>query len=314
MSEPRAEARPARCTACNHANPRWRVRRLTPVLQLLVCTGCGVQRLHPMPTPDEIHSHYQRYYLTRPESAESVMRLARRHEPVSDWLMARLPSGPLRVLDVGFGSGAFLVAMAERGHAVYGLDVSEQNVSQLRDFAASRGLGINVADLRGGPPAEAFGDQCFDLVTLFQVVEHLTDPLELLRRLAKRQPPGGRLYLECSNQQAILAWIKRWTRVKRSRRTMWGSLKYPEHLHGFSRRSLAALLDASGYNLEYCSDYAYRDGLHQVEAEQWWPHRRDNPDRRSLFGKSRSIIPMADWLMSAAFGAGSGLYALGSRR
>lgn len=303
------------CAACDSAAPPSQEVALLPGIRVLRCADCEARAIAPMPSERDLEHHYESYYLTRREDARSVERLAGWHRPVVAWLLERIrPPAPLRVLDYGFGSGAFLVHMAERGHRVFGADVSRQNVRQLEAYCAARGLRIMLADPDHRPLSEAFGDQPFDLITLFQVVEHLTQPLRLLRRLAAHQPAGAHLYVECPNHDAVLARLKRFTRVTPERRKIWGSLKYPEHLHGFNQRALARLLEHAGYEVLECRDYGYRDGVRQVEAQCWWPRFRDNRQLGSLFGLSRSLIPLADRLMSAFVRAGSGLYALGRRR
>jgi SAM-dependent methyltransferase len=274
-----------------------------------------VSAIEPMPSLALLKSHYEHYYLTRKADVQAIERLACWHDPVIAWLLDRMrPRTPLRVLDYGFGSGSFLVRMSELGHRAYGADLSAQNVEQLRSYCDARGLSIALADPDRHPLSDSFEGQGFDLITLFQVVEHVTQPLQLLQRLAPRQPAGAYLYVECPNHDAVLAWLKRFTRVTRERRKIWGSLKYPEHLHGFNRRALGRMLEIAGYDVVECADYGYRDGVRQVEAQCWWPRFRDNPRLGSLFGLSRSAIPLADRLMSACFHAGSGLYALGRRR
>jgi hypothetical protein len=100
-------------------------------------------------------------------------------------------------------------------------------------------------------------------------------------------------------------------RAKRG--SAWCSLKYPEHLHGFGRQSIAGLLRASGYDVVDCGDYAYRDGVHQVESEFWWPRFRTPGHRLSLSQAGRAMVPVFDQMMSSCFGSGSGLYALGRK-
>jgi len=298
------------CAACGAVAAPRRVKQLVPELAVIRCAECHVLALHPMPTPQQIQEHYDRYYLTRTSSDDSVERLIRMHGPIAEWLLARLDgSRANRVLDYGFGSGAVLVQMARRGQRAYGADLSTQNVRQLGEYAAKHSLDIELRDLSRQSVSD-FGGVQFDLITLFQVIEHLTEPLAQLRQLAAHQGRGALIYLECPNDPGFLSWSKRFTRVTPIRKYLWNSMRWPEHLHGFGRRSMARMLEAAGYQVEELGDYAYRDGLHQVEAELWWPRFRDNPNPLSLRGLTRSAIPLADKLLSAGFGSGSGLYAL----
>ncbi|MGH8249507.1 MAG: class I SAM-dependent methyltransferase [Steroidobacteraceae bacterium] len=260
--------------------------------------------------PAVLAAHYEKYYLTRREESTALERLVTLHEPIARWLLDSLP-GPdqKKIFDYGFGSGAFLIQVMRQGHTACGADLSRQNVRQLAEYCVRNGLAATMVDLSCSP-LEAMRQDRFDVITLFQVIEHLSEPLAEVVRLSQFQLPGGLIYIECPNQAAVLAWAKRFTRFPTTRRLFWGSMKYPEHLHGFNRRSLRRLLETAGYEVESCGDYHYGDRLHQVEAEAWWPGFRDNPNLWTPYGFSRSLIPLADSLMSRLFGAGSGLFAL----
>jgi 2-polyprenyl-3-methyl-5-hydroxy-6-metoxy-1,4-benzoquinol methylase len=262
-----------------------------------------------MPSPAEVRAHYDHYYLTRSADNQALEELIRLHEPIATQLLGRLGAdGARKVLDYGFGSGAFLILLASLDHSVTGADVSRQNITQLRQYCSSNDLSMTLVDLSCSG-LEELRESRFDLITLFQVVEHMTDPLLQLRQLSALQSEGGCVYVECPNDDAFLAWAKKFTRVSGARKKFWRSLKYPEHLHGFNRQALQCLLEKSGYQVESCGDYHYRDGVHQVEAHTWWPRLRDNPSPCTAYGLSRSIIPVVDRVMSRLFGAGSGLYA-----
>lgn len=171
---------------------------------------------------------------------------------------------------------------------------------------------IQLIDLSTNDLSTVLGDY-FDVVTMFQVIEHVPAPLALVKMLAQHQQPGGILYLECPNDPAALSRAKNILRVWPSRRHMWRSVKYPEHLHGFNRRAVRAMLTEAGYAVVAVGDYAYCDGIHQVESECWWPPFRSNPRWFTPYGMSRSLIPLVDQMMSRALGAGSGLFALAKR-
>ena len=289
------------------------VKRLLPGVSVMRCQDCDGRAIDPMPSNADLSAHYESYYLTRSADDSALETQIALHEPVARWLLAKLPgSGRRAVLDYGFGSGAFLLQMARLGQATFGADVSRQNVSQLKANSERNGISMQLVDLSRQSLA-AFNGRKFDLITLFQVVEHLTKPSAQIRQLAEGQSREGRIYVECPNDAAVLAWLKRFSRITPARKAIWGSLKYPEHLHGFNRRSLTQLLERAGYEVEACGDYSYRDGMHQIEAESWWPRFRNNPDLLSVYGLSRSVIPVVDQAMSILFHSGSGLFALGRK-
>lgn len=97
----------------------------------------------------------------------------------------------LRVLDVGCGAGLLCEPFASRGARVTGVDAAEKNIAAARLHAAAEGLRI---DYRVGEPMHALGaDECFDLVLLLEVVEHVGDVAAFVEAAARHVAPGGLL-------------------------------------------------------------------------------------------------------------------------
>ena len=104
---------------------------------------------------------------------------------------------PGRVLDVGCAGGAFLLVMLEAGWTVRGLEPSEP----MRAVAEERlGAPVDGSDLMAFEP-----DATFDLITLWDVLEHLPDPVGALRRVRGWLAPGGRIVLETQNVASLVA-------------------------------------------------------------------------------------------------------------
>lgn len=239
-------------------------------------------------------------------------RLVEMHRPIVQYLASHAGGAPpCSFLDYGFGSGTFLRQVAASGHRAFGADISPQNVAQLAEASLREGLSIEVVSLSSGGLGD-LGQAHFDVVTLFQVIEHVPEPLALLRSLSRYQQNGGVVYIECPNDASVLSRAKAFIQRLSRHGTRWRSMKYPEHLHGFNRKALSALLRAAGYEVVACGDYGHCDGTHQVEGVYWWPPFRENPAWYRPYGFSRSLIQLADSTMSRAFGSGSGLYAVGA--
>jgi len=302
------------CGVCHTTRPSLAVRHLSPEVLVVRCVDCDVHALYPKPSAAELQKYYAGYYLTRAEDEFRQQRLIDLHAPVVDFLLGMLPDGrPHAFLDYGFGNGAFLQQVAKRGHLAHGADISVGNVRHLAESSESKGLDIRVVHLVS-EHLSVLEPLRFDVVTLFQVIEHMIDPLDLIRDLANFQRPGDLLYIECPNNAAVLARIKNLIDPLLPRKLTWGSLKYPEHLYGFTKHSLSRLLEAGGYQLEICRDYAYCDGIHQVEGKYWWAYLSEKKKTYSLYDLARTAIPAFDRLMSWMVGGGSGIYALGRKR
>jgi SAM-dependent methyltransferase len=119
---------------------------------------------------------------------------------------------PLRVLDVGGGSGMFAVPLARLGHDVTVVDPSADALATLRRRADTAGVGDRVRGVQGDgdllhevlPPATDGGG--FDLALCHWVLEVVDDPAVTLSEIARAVRPGGQVSLAAANRAgAVLA-------------------------------------------------------------------------------------------------------------
>jgi SAM-dependent methyltransferase len=146
-------------------------------------------------------------------------------------LKPHIPSGG-RALDVGCGPGVFLEVLRAQGWEVAGVEPS----ARARAAAASR-LGPGVV-LPGTLADARFAPASFDLVTFWDVLEHLPDPLGALRAARELLAPGGRLVIETQDVRS---------RAARLLGRRWHHYKHAEHLVHFHRGTLRRALEASGF-------------------------------------------------------------------
>jgi SAM-dependent methyltransferase len=157
------------------------------------------------------------------------------------WLRAHLPTPSPRVLELGSAYGFFLEVVREQGWTGIGVELSDHAASQAR----ARGLDVRTGTL----DAVALPEASFDLVALWDVIEHLPDPAAAVRRVARLLRPGGVLALATGDVSGFTA---------RAFGARWGLLAPPGHLYYFSRRTLRALLEQSGFEwLGWRSDGAF---------------------------------------------------------
>ncbi|MCW2634175.1 MAG: Methyltransferase type 11, partial [Blastococcus sp.] len=118
---------------------------------------------------------------------------------------------PLRVLDVGGGSGMFAVPLAQLGHDVTVVDPSADALSTLRRRADNAGVGDRVRGVQGDgdllhavlPPEDGDG---YDLALCHFVLEVVDDPAVTLREIARALRPGGQVSVATANRAgAVLA-------------------------------------------------------------------------------------------------------------
>ena len=129
---------------------------------------------------------------TAPDPRASARREQLAHRRVHA-LAAELdmPTKTLKLLDVGCSSGAFLESARKLGCAVHGVEPA----TRAAESARSQGLDV----FNGTLEAARFPDTSFDAATLFEVIEHLVAPIDLLREIHRVLRPGGVLLVGTGN-------------------------------------------------------------------------------------------------------------------
>lgn len=209
-------------------------------LGLVRCAGCGLVYVGLRPDPDELYALYGEAYFRNDESGvvgysdyikdePNIRRTARRRLAFLERFVA-----PGRLLDVGCAAGFFLDEAQRRGWQAEGLDVSAFAVNYARAHFA-----LKVQ--RGSFTELDYAAGAFDLVTLWDVIEHVPDPKAYLRRAAQVLRPGGLLALATPDIHSLPARLagRRWVGYKLSE----------EHIYYFSARTLAQMLAEAGLEI-----------------------------------------------------------------
>jgi len=195
-------------------------RRTVSHGKILRCSACGFGFRAWRPSADELASLYRELDpLVYEKESTGRNRTARRHLKI---VTNYVPRG--RLLDVGCASGAFLSCAVEQGFEVIGVEPSRILCSKAQERLRGRGT-ILCCDLQNADLAEA----SMDALTLWDVLEHVPDPLAFLGRCAALVRPGGYVV---ANVPDLESWQ---ARVLGGR---W-PLLLAEHLNYFSRKSLA---------------------------------------------------------------------------
>jgi SAM-dependent methyltransferase len=145
-----------------------------------------------------------------------------------------LRAGPKsgRALDVGCAAGFCMQALRELGFDVHGVEVSET----IARHAIER-LGFDTVHI-GTLEQAPFDERTFDLITMWDVIEHVADPRALLERAGELLKPDGLLVLETQNIDSPFA---------RALGPRWHHYKHAEHIYHFTPASLRRLLGSAGF-------------------------------------------------------------------
>jgi len=230
-----------RCQLCGSADRR--VRFHDGPCHVVECAGCGLVYVTPRLQGEALRAVYDEGYWksSNPKqrgyadyASESAlylktfgkrMALVRRHLPQK-----------ARILDVGCAAGYFLRVAQREGHDVHGVEMSAAIAGEAQK--ALGGERVHVGTLDEAITAKGHEPASFDLVTLWDVIEHVPDPQSLLRTIRGLIRPGGKLLLETQNVAS------RWARLLGRR---WHHFKHDEHLYHFTPATIRRLLADCGF-------------------------------------------------------------------
>ncbi|MCE5336560.1 MAG: class I SAM-dependent methyltransferase [Desulfobacteraceae bacterium] len=202
---------------------------------LMRCPGCG--HLVSQCTEEE----YRRSMLEfdTPSGTTPGEKAARRARKRIGGFLAdmaeTLGSGPekIRLLDVGCSSGTLLKVATEMGFAAEGVEPAPRAA----EAARLSGLRVRIGTLEQA----GYADGSFDALTLFEVIEHVRDPLSLLRECAKVLRPGGLLLVGTGNAASWTATLMgaRWEYFRIA--------QHGGHISFFTPGSMRVLADRTGF-------------------------------------------------------------------
>nr|UXE45420.1 hypothetical protein Hi04_10k_c4773_00035 [uncultured bacterium] len=251
--------------------------------EIFRCDACSLVHLFPMPTEQELISFYPEDYYAYQEVARKkpwkqfVKKLIGYNIHTNDPHFSRAG----RVLDVGCGSGEFLLEMRKKGWDVYGVEpkVLGANIGH-------RTAGIHIAQGTLPCATAMFPDGMFDYVRSNHSFEHIRDPSTALAEMKRLLSPVGKLFIGVPNIASLNAKVFG---------RYWWYLGAPVHTFNYSVKTLSALLEKSGFRIErvrFNSDFGGVLGSYQI-----FLNRRSN--RRSLDGlpiNSQLMRVSAHWL------------------
>jgi SAM-dependent methyltransferase len=142
----------------------------------------------------------------------------------------KILGGAGHLLDVGAATGFFMHIAEKRGWKTNGVEISA--------FAAklgkSRGLYIETGTIH----ETTFSPPSFDAITMWDVIEHIPNPIRDIKKIVTLLKPGGLLAVNTPDSGSLFARIM-------GRR--WHLLVPPEHIYYFNRKSLQMLLEKNGF-------------------------------------------------------------------
>ena len=204
------------------------------------CLHCGLYRTHlPYSYRQFLKKYYAKGYFTGQanragyanyvDDSSAIRRNARKYLE----LISKHKLVGQRLLDIGCATGTFLAEAQKYGFKPFGIDASSYAITQAQKVFNSQ---VKLGTLS----TVKFPPRSFDLITMFDVFEHLHDPDQDLRRCHKLLKTNGILVINTGNTNSFLAKLEGHN---------WHFFIPPQHLYFYSAANLKTLLKAHGFKI-----------------------------------------------------------------
>ncbi|MEM4202700.1 MAG: class I SAM-dependent methyltransferase [Candidatus Methanomethylicaceae archaeon] len=258
-----------------------RLHRIDGIFPLVRCRQCGLMYLNPRPTMEEMARYYpndyhayrvvddQKSIITSLEHRYGINRRCR-----AVITRAGLKSG--RILDVGCSTGSFLDAMRRRGWETYGVEIHAGAANYAREHLE--------LDVFTGTLIDAhYPDSFFDVVTLWNVLEHLHQPQATLFEIRRILRQEGLLVISLPNPDCIEAKIFG---------RYWAGLDAPRHLYIYSRHTLQQALALAGFALKEVISFSGHHHVLALSLKFWLDDKISNERLRHWLNQVVNSLPL----------------------
>lgn len=281
------------CAFCGKpgAYKLWDIRHLPP-FQVFLCSHCDVAFTHPIPPSEQLSRYYPASYYGKVgykfnPLIELLVYLSRARR--AQRIMRYIPRG--RILDVGCGGRTqFLSWMHRRGWEAYGNEIVEfPTMKELE----KQGIGFQICDFL----KSSYSPDYFNVVVFWHVLEHLSKPMESLRKSHALLKPGGLLLLALPDRASLQAqWAGR----------HWFHLDIPRHCFHFTLKAMLRILEEEGFEVLNVSHFSFEQDIfswiQSIYNRFGFRHNLLYNMLRTRHAKMHRREP-GDWLQAAAIAA-----------
>jgi ubiquinone biosynthesis O-methyltransferase len=163
----------------------------------------------------------------------------------------------LKILDYGCGVGTLSTYLAKMGHNVYGVDISKKSIDVARVNARNGHLDKNCTfDILDPDTFFKHKQKSFDLICCIEVIEHLSEDVEILKKIAVLLNKNGTLILSTRSKNSLIYKLGLINNFE----------KRVGHLRRYSDKSIVEVIEKSGLKIEKIQlvDSVVRDFLYNI--------------------------------------------------
>lgn len=222
-------------------------------VQVVECKDCNLVYLYPriQYTEDLYSEMYNIGYFSKDDGIMALKNMPEKRRIINKIANMVGDTKGKKILDIGCGTGEYLVAASENGFDVTGIDVDKS----ITDYV-SKEYGFNVINtlLKEG----TFEENSFDVVVLSHVIEHLEDPNKIISTIYKILKPEGLFLMLTPNVNSFADdFFKIYSNIRYGKNITNKLTPFvsPYHILGFNMKSSKQLLKNMNFKVVYAQKY-----------------------------------------------------------
>lgn len=282
------------CPVCGDSSARLKIK-LKGFL-IVKCSFCTLERLHPSPSRTEIRKLYGREYFQKRErfadggsgySDYENLRSCLLSESIRKLKYIQRFTDKKNILDIGAGTGVFAKFLKLRSYKVDANDASP--------YACKKLAKNNINTYEGSVNTKVLPKGKHDIVTAWDVIEHLPNLNEAIRAVVQSLKPGGYFFSTSPSTDSFDAKVfgNHW----------YGYTKIPEHLFFFNKKAITSLLNKHGFDVVDVRSWGFVRSLGFVSSKlskQSKPCRFiDRLVQKTYVKNIKMFFPFTDFLVTA---------------
>ena len=218
------------CEVCSNTEKnKFRAKYKGPNYEVFACAKCDFEFIPPYYRQQIKYTQYKDEAVGQAVRAGNNWVKIQRHKLRLRFIRKFVPKGSL--FDLGAGWGHFMLAAKEMGYTVSGIEIAEQPYKYcVQDLQ----LPVEHLDFFKLPE-----DRIYDIVTLWDVLEHIDAASAFLKKCNQHTRPGGYLFLQVPQIDSYIA---------RKQGGTW-KMRGLDHVNYFSKKTMARILEQNGYEL-----------------------------------------------------------------
>ena len=213
--------------------------------KIIKCKKCGHVQLYPIPTQQDDNKFYDENMQDKNVNDVGDIKRAKR-KMMEDTirrvnLIRKLTQKKGKILEIGSGHGFFLEMMRKSGYKMTGIEISKEKRKFSKQVTAVKVLDVNINE-------EMPDVGNFDVIVMFQVLEHIIDPIGFLRNVRKILKSNGKIIVEVPNCDDFQLRLH-----KEYREFYWERA----HISYFTPKTLKSVFGMVGFNTKILGTQRY---------------------------------------------------------